>query len=248
MPKRKTGYLRGLSRAAYNALQRYNRLAREDGLKPLAPGKIKSYSKEAGMTPIEYIRKAEETNLGPRLSRNEERMVDKLRRIEKSAGKRPTSRGAIRRSIAELRAKRSGKTRKKGMRSAKQATRDTLAKLEAKALDIRHPYDVRWLERFAEELDANNTALEILTNLADGKDLYIKGRGMLTAGFELVKDELYDFKQRKKRKEFKTLADEVAADKAIAEDARRAFVDVTMHFKLWQDTGKERPSARTRGK
>ena len=244
MPKRKTGYLRGLSRAAYNALQRYNRLAREDGLKPLAPGKIKSYSKEAGMTPTEYIRKAEEANLGPRLSRNEERMVDKLRRIEKSAGKRPTSRGAIRRSIAELRAKRSGRPWKKGMRSAKQATRDTLARLEAKALDIRHPYDVRWLEKFAEELDANNTALEILANLADDKDLYVKGRGMLTAGFELVKDELYDFKQRKKRKEFKTLADEVAADKAIAEDARRAFVDVTMHFKLWQDTGKERPTAR----
>ena len=108
MPKRKTGYLRGLSRAAYNALQRYNRLAREDGLKPLAPGKIKNYSKEAGMTPTEYIRKAEETNLGPRLSRNEERMVDKLRRIEKAAGKRPTSRGAIRRSIAELRAQRKG--------------------------------------------------------------------------------------------------------------------------------------------
>ena len=173
-------------------------------------------------------------------------MVDKLRRIEKAAGKRPTSRGAIRRSIAELRAKRAGSPYKRGKRSAKQATRDTLAKLEAKALDIRHPYDVRWLEKFAEELDANNTALEILANLADGKDLYINGRGMLTAGFELVKDELYDFKQRKKRKEFKTLADEVAADKAIAEDARRAFVDVTMHFKLWQDDGKERPSARTR--
>ena len=246
MPKRKTGYLRGLSRAAYNALQRYNRLAREDGMQALAPGKIKNYSKEAGMTPTEYIRKAEEANLGPRLSRNEERMVDKLRRIEKAAGKRPTSRGAIRRSIAELRAKRAGSPYKRGKRSAKQATRDTLAKLEAKALDIRHPYDVRWLEKFAEELDANNTALEILTNLADGKDLYVKGRGMLTAGFELVKDELYDFKQRKKRKEFKTLADEVAADKAIAEDARRAFVDVTMHFKLWQDDGKERPSARTR--
>ena len=239
MPKRKTGYLRGLSRAAYNALQRYNRLALEDGMQALAPGKIKSYSKEAGMTPTEYIRKAEEANLGPRLSRNEERMVDKLRRIEKSAGKRPTSRGAIRRSIAELRAQR-----KRGKRSAKHATRDTLARLEAKALDIRHPYDVRWLEKFAEELDANNTALEILANLADDKDLYIKGRGMLTAGFELVKDELYDYKQRKKRKEFKTLADEVAADKAIAEDARRAFVDVTMHFKLWQDTGKERPTAR----
>ena len=129
MPKRKTGYLRGLSRAAYNALQRYNRLAREDGLKALTPGKVKEWSKNAGKTPIEYIRGAEEANLGPRLSRNEERMVDKLRRIEKSAGKRPTSRGAIRRSIAELRAKRSGRPWKKGMRSAKQATRDTLAKL-----------------------------------------------------------------------------------------------------------------------
>ena len=248
MPKRKTGYLRGLSRAAYNALQRYNRLAREDGMQALAPGKVKKEAKDKGMSAYEYIRKQEETNLGPRLSRNEERMVDKLRRIEKAAGKRPTSRGAIRRSIAELRAKRAGSPYKRGKRSAKQATRDTLARLEGKALDIRHPYDVRWMEKFAEELDANNTALEILANLADGKDLYIKGRGMLTAGFELVKDELYDFKQRKKRKEFKTLADEVAADKAIAEDARRAFVDVTMHFKLWQDTGKERPSARTRRK
>ena len=246
MAKRKTGYLRGLSRAAYNALQRYNRLAREDGLKALTPGKIKKYSKDAGMTQVEYIRSAEEANLGPRLSRSEERMVDKLRRIEKSAGKRPTSRGAIRRSIAELRAQRKGRPWKKGMRSAKQATRDTLANLEAKALDIRHPYDVRWLEKFAEDLEARNTAIEILYNLADGKDLYVKGRGMLTAGFELVKDELYDFKQRKKRKEFKTLADEVAADKAIAEDARRAFVDVTMHFRLWQDDGKVRPTARPR--
>ena len=238
MPKRKTGYLRGLSRAAYNALQRYNRLAREDGLKTLAPGKVKDLSKKAGMTPLEYVRSAEQANIGPRLSRSEERMVDKLRRIEKAAGKRPTSRGAIRRSIAELKAKRSGKPRKKGMRSAKQATRDTLAKLEANALDIRHPYDVRWLEKFAEELEAWNTALEILKNLADDKDLYIKGRGMLTAGFELVKRELYDFKLRKNRKEFNTLADEVAADKGIAEDARRAFVDVTTHFKLWQDSGK----------
>lgn len=235
---RKTGYLRGLTRAAYNALQRYNRLAREDGLKPLAPGKVKDLSKKAGMTQVEYIRNAEEANLGPRLSRNEERMVDKLRRIEKAAGKRPTSRGAIRRSIAELKAQRKGRKRRKGMRSAKNATRDTLAKLEANTLDIRHPYDVRWLEKFAEELDANNTAIEILANLADGKDLYVKGRGMLTAGFELVKRELYDFKLRKKRKEFETLADEVAADKGIAEDARRAFVDVTMHFKLWQDSGK----------
>ena len=244
MAKRKTDYLRGLSRAAYNALQRYNRLAREDGLKALAPGKVKDLSKKAGMTQVEYIRSAEQANIGPRLSRNEERMVDKLRRIEKAAGKRPTSRGAIRRSIAELRKKRSGRKWKKGMRSAKQATRDTLAKLEANVLDIRHPYDVRWLEKFAEELDAWNTALEILANLADGKDLYRKGRGMLTAGFELVKRELYDFKLRKNRKEFKTLADEVAADKGIAEDARRAFVDVTMHFKLWQDSGKERPTAR----
>lgn len=241
---KKTGYLRGLTRAAYNALQRYNRLAREDGLKAMAPGAVKKLSENAGMTQVEYIRNAEQANIGPRLSRNEERMVDKLRRIEKEAGKRPTSRGAIRRSIAELRAQRKRSPWKRGKRSAKNATRDTLARLEAKALDIRHPYDVRWLEKFAEELDAWNTALEILYNLADGKDLYVKGRGMLTAGFELVKDELYDFKQRKKRKEFKTLADEVAADKAIAEDAKRAFVDVTMHFKLWQDTGKERPTAR----
>lgn len=241
---KKTGYLRGLTRAAYNALQRYNRLAREDGLKALTPGKVKNYSRDAGKTPIEYIRDAEQANLGPRLSRSEERMVDKLRRIEKAAGKRPTSRGAIRRSIAELRAQRKGSPWKRGKRSVKNATRDTLARLEAKALDIRHPYDVRWLEKFAEELEARNTAIEILYNLADGKDLYVKGRGMLTAGFELVKDELYDFKQRKKRKEFKTLADEIAADKAIAEDARRAFVDVTMHFRLWQDTGKEKPTAR----
>lgn len=241
---KKTGYLRGLTRAAYNALQRYNRLAREDGLKPLAPGKVKEYSKNAGMTQLEYIRSAEQANIGPRLSRSEERMVDKLRRAEKAAGKRPTSRGAIRRSIAELKAKRKKKKRKKGMRSAKQATQDTLASLEAKAIDIRHPYDVRWLATFATELEAWNTALEILANLANGKDLYVKGRGMLMAGFELVRDELYDFRKRKEREEFSTLAEEASADKAIAEDARRAFVDVTIHFKAWQDTGKERPSAR----
>lgn len=246
MPKRKTGYLRGLSRAAYNALQRYNRLAREDGLKALAPGAVKKLSENAGMTPTEYLRNAEEANLGPRLSRNEERMVDKLRRIEKSAGKRPTSRGAIRRSIAELKAQRKKKKWKKGMRSAKQATRDTLARLEANAINIRHPYDVRWLATFAASLEAWNTALEILANLADGKDLYVKGRGMLMAGFELVRDELYDFRKRKEREEFNTLAEEVSADKAIAEDARRAFVDVTIHFKAWQDAGKEKPGARKR--
>lgn len=243
---KKSGYLRGLTRAAYNALQRYNRLAREDGLKPLAPGKVKEYSKNAGMTQVEYIRSAEQANIGPRLSRSEERMVDKLRRAEKAAGKRPTSRGAIRRSIAELKAKRKKKKWKKGMRSAKQATQDTLASLEAKAIDIRHPYDVRWLATFAASLEAWNTALEILRNLADGKDLYVKGRGMLMAGFELVKDELYDFRKRKEREEFNTLAEEVSADKAIAEDARRAFVDVTIHFKAWQDAGKEKPGARTR--
>lgn len=245
---KKTGYLRGLTRAAYNALQRYNRLAREDGLKALAPGKVKDLSKKAGMTPTEYIRNAEQANIGPRLSRSEERMVNRLRRTEKAAGKRPTSRGAIRRSIAELKAQRKKKKRKKGMRSAKQATRDTLASLEAKAIDIRHPYDVRWLATFAEELEAWNTALEIQRNLADGKDLYVKGRGMLMAGFELVKNELYDFRKRKEREEFNTFAEEVAADKAIAEDARRAFVDVTIHFKLWQDAGKEKPTARRRKK
>lgn len=246
MAKRKTGYLRGLSRAAYNALQRYNRLAREDGLKALAPEAVKKLSENAGMTPTEYIRNAEQANIGPRLSRSEKRMVDKLRRIEKAAGKRPTSRGAIRRSIAELKAQRKKKKWKKGMRSAKQATRDTLARLEANAINIRHPYDVRWLATFAASLEAWNTALEILANLADGKDLYVKGRGMLMAGFELVRDELYDFRKRKEREEFNALADEVAADKAIAEDARRAFVDVTIHFKAWQDASKEKPGARTR--
>ena len=71
MAKRKTGYLRGLSRAAYNALQRYNRLAREDGLKALAPGKVKSMAKEQGVSAYEFIRKAEEANIAPRSTKKE---------------------------------------------------------------------------------------------------------------------------------------------------------------------------------
>ena len=112
MPKRKTGYLRGLSRAAYNALQRYNRLAREDGLKALAPGKVKSMAKEQGVSAYEFIRKAEEANIAPRSTKKEEAMIRKLRSIERRAGKVPTSTAAIRRSIAAAKARKP----RKGMR------------------------------------------------------------------------------------------------------------------------------------
>ena len=112
MAKRKTDYLRGLSRAAYNALQRYNRLAREDGMKALAPGAVKRFAREQGVSAYEFIRKAEETNIAPRVSKKEEAMIRRLRAIEKRAGKVPTSTAAIRRSIAAAKAKKP----RKGMR------------------------------------------------------------------------------------------------------------------------------------
>ena len=67
MAKRKTDYLRGLSRAAYNALQRYNYLARQDGMKALAPGEVKRLAREQGVSPYDFIRKAEETNIAPKI-------------------------------------------------------------------------------------------------------------------------------------------------------------------------------------
>ena len=106
MAKRKTDYLRGLSRAAYNALQRYNRLARQDGMKTLAPGAVKRFAREQGVSAYEFIRKAEETNIAPRVSKKEEAMIRRLRAIEKRAGKVPTSTAAIRRSIAAAKAKK----------------------------------------------------------------------------------------------------------------------------------------------
>ena len=79
MAKRKTEYRRGLSRAAYNALQRYNRLAREDGKKTLAPGEVKRLAREQGISPYEFILKAEEANIAPRVSKKEEAMIRRER-------------------------------------------------------------------------------------------------------------------------------------------------------------------------
>ena len=155
MAKRKTDYLRGLSRAAYNALQRYNRLAREDGMKALTPGAVKRFAREQGVSPYEFIRKAEETNLAPRVSKKEEAMIRRLRSIEKRAGKVPTSTAAIRRSIAAAKAKKP----RKGMR--KKNAKDVLSQLEIKAYDVIDPSSVKWLASLARKAKAIKTADKI---------------------------------------------------------------------------------------
>lgn len=226
MPKRKTGYLRGLSRAAYNALQRYNRLAREDGLKALAPGKVKSMAKEQGVSAYEFIRKAEEANIAPRSTKKEEAMIRKLRSIERRAGKVPTSTAAIRRSIAAAKARKP----RKGMR--KKNAKDVLSQLETKALDIVDPSSVEWLSTTAYNTDANETG-RALGEILNGQR-YVAGKAMTTAAFKLVKDALYDFRHRLEIGEFGSMAEQVAADRAIAGMARSGFVDVSLKFKTWQ--------------
>ena len=226
MPKRKTGYLRGLSRAAYNALQRYNRLAREDGMQALAPGKVKKEAKDKGMSAYEYIRKQEETNIAPRATKKEEAMIRKLRSIERRAGKVPTSTAAIRRSIAAAKAKKP----RKGSR--KRNAKDILSQLETKALDIVDPSSVKWLASTAFNTDANETG-RALEEVLNGQR-YVAGKGMTTAAFKLVKDALYDFRHRLEIGEFGSMAEQVAADRAIAGMARNGFVDVSLKFKAWQ--------------
>lgn len=225
MPKRKTGYLRGLSRAAYNALQRYNRLAREDGLKALAPGKVKKEAKDKGVSAYEFIRK-EEKNIAPRATKKEEAMIRKLRSIERRAGKVPTSTAAIRRSIAAAKARKP----RKGMR--KRNAKDVLSQLETKALDIVDPSSVEWLATTAFNTDANETG-RTLMEILNGQR-YVSGKAMTTAAFKLVKDALYDFRHRLEIGEFGSMAEQLAADRAIAGMARSGFVDVSLKFKVWQ--------------
>lgn len=226
MPKRKTGYLRGLSRAAYNALQRYNRLAREDGLQPLAPGKVKKEAKDKGVSAYDFIRKQEETNIAPRATKKEEAMIRKLRSIERRVGKVPTSTAAIRRSIAAAKARKP----RKGMR--KRNAKDVLSQLETKALDVVDPSSVEWLATTAFNTDANETG-RTLMEILNGQR-YVAGKAMTTAAFKLVKDALYDFRHRLEIGEFGSMAEQVAADRAIAGMARSGFVDVSLKFKVWQ--------------
>lgn len=227
MAKRKTDYLRGLSRPAYNALQRYNRLARQDGMKALAPGMVKRFAREQGVSAYDFIRKAEETNIAPRVTKKEESMIRKLRAIEKRAGKVPTSTAAIRRSIAAAKTKKP----RKGMR--KKKAEDVLAQLEIKSFDIIDPSSVKWLATLAREAEATKTADKIEEFLVG--QVYIKGKGMLISSFNLVKDAIYDFKHRKKREEFASKAEEQEADNGIAAMAKAGFVDVNLHFKNnWQ--------------
>ena len=226
MAKRKTDYLRGLSRAAYNALQRYNRLAREDGMKALTPGVVKRLAREQGVSPYEFIRKAEETNLAPRVSKKEEAMIRKLRSIEKRAGKVPTSTAAIRRSIAAAKAKKP----RKGMR--KKNAKDVLSQLEIKAYDVIDPSSVKWLASLARKAKAIKTADKI-EEFLEGQ-LYVKGKGMLISSFNLVKDAIYDFKHRREREEFASEEEKEKADQSIADMARDGFIDVSLKFKHWQ--------------
>ena len=226
MAKRKTDYLRGLSRAAYNALQRYNRLAREDGMKALTPGVVKRLAREQGVSPYEFIRKAEETNLAPRVSNKEEAMIRRLRSIEKRAGKVPTSTAAIRRSIAAAKAKKP----RKGMR--KKNAKDVLSQLEIKAYDVIDPSSVKWLASLARKAKAIKTANKI-EEFLEGQ-LYVKGKGMLISSFNLVKDAIYDFKHRREREEFASEEEKEKADQSIADMARDGFIDVSLKFKHWQ--------------
>ena len=226
MAKRKTDYLRGLSRAAYNALQRYNRLAREDGMKALTPGVVKRLAREQGVSPYEFIRKAEETNLAPRVSKKEEAMIRRLRSIEKRAGKVPTSTAAIRRSIAAAKAKKP----RKGMR--KKNAKDVLSQLEIKAYDVIDPSSVKWLASLARKAKAIKTANKI-EEFLEGQ-LYVKGKGMLISSFNLVKDAIYDFKHRREREEFANEEEKEKADQSIADMARDGFIDVSLKFKHWQ--------------
>lgn len=226
MAKRKTDYRRGLSRAAYNALQRYNRLAREDGKKTLAPGEVKRLAREQGVSAYEFIRKAEETNIAPRVSKKEEAMIRRVRSIEKRAGKVPTSTAAIRRSIAATKAKKP----RKGMR--KKKAKDVLAQLEIKSFDVIDPSSVKWLAALARDAGARQTASKI-EEFLNGQ-LYVKGKGMLISSFNLVKDAIYDFKHRVKREEFLSVEEMEEADGAIAAMARDGFIDVSLQFKHWQ--------------
>ena len=226
MAKRKTDYLRGLSRAAYNALQRYNRLARQDGMKALAPGEVKRLAREQGVSPYEFIRKAEETNIAPRVSKKEEAMIRRLRAIEKRAGKVPTSTAAIRRSIAAAKAKKP----RKGMR--KKKAKDVLAQVEIKSFDVIDPSSVKWLATLARGADATKTA-DTLEEILNGQ-LYVKGKGLLTSTFNLVKDAIYDFKSRVKREEFASVEEKEEADRAMASMARNGSIDVSLKFKHWQ--------------
>ena len=227
MAKRKTDYLRGLSRAAYNALQRYNRLARQDGMKALSPGMVKRLAMEQGVSAYEFIRKAEEANIAPRVSKKEEAMIRRLRSIEKRAGKVPTSTAAIRRSIAAAKAKKP----RKGMR--KKKAKDVLAQLEIKSFDVIDPSSVKWLAALARDAEAIKTADKIEEFLVG--QLYVKGKGMLISSFNLVKDAIYDFKHRNKREEFASKEEKDEADRAIAAMAKDGFVDISLKFKnTWQ--------------
>ena len=226
MAKRKTDYLRGLSRAAYNALQRYNRLARQDGMKALSPGAVKRFAREQGVSAYEFIRKAEETNIAPRVSKKEEAMIRRLRAIEKRAGKVPTSTAAIRRSIAAAKAKKP----RKGMKRKK--AKDVLAQLEIKSFDVIDPSSVKWLATLARSVEATQTA-DTIEKFLDGH-LYVKGKGMLISSFNLVKDAIYDFKARVNREEFASAIEKYEADLAIASMAKDGFIDVSLKFKNWQ--------------
>ena len=227
MAKRKTDYLRGLSRAAYNALQRYNRLAREDGMKALAPGEVKRLARQQGVSAYEFIRKAEETNIAPRVSKKEDAMIRRLRSIQKRAGKVPTSTATIRRSIAVAKAKKP----RKGIR--KKSTKDVLSQLEINSLGLIYPSSVNWLAALARDAEATKTA-DTLEEILNG-EIYVKGKGLLSSTFNLVKDAIYDFKSRVKREEFASEEEKRKADQSIADMVRDGVVDVSLKFKKnWQ--------------
>lgn len=221
---KKNSYLRGLTRAAYNAMQRYNRLAREDEKATLSPGKIKASARAAGITPFEWIRNAEESNLGPRVSAKVQKQIEAARRAERKAGKVPTSTAAIRRSIAE-KAKRA---KSRGKKARPQAV---IEKLLAKSLDIVHPASVAFLATLASEIKARITSTTLRNHLSGTK--YAGNKAMKTAAYEMVKDALYDFRGKAQRGEFASGAEMNAADQAIANMAEAGFVEVDLKNSSW---------------
>ena len=94
------------------------------------------------------------------------------------------------------------------------------------------PSSVKWLATTAFDTDANETG-RALEEVLNGQR-YVAGKGMTTAAFKLVKDALYDFRHRLEIGEFGSMAEQVAADRAIAGMARNGFVDVSLKFKAWQ--------------
>ena len=95
-----------------------------------------------------------------------------------------------------------------------------------------YPSSVNWLAALARDAEATKTA-DALEEILNGQ-LYVKGKGLLTSTFNLVKDAIYDFKSRVKREEFASVEEKEEADRAMATMVRDGIIDVSLKFKHWQ--------------